>query len=303
MNNLYRDLAPVTEEAWAEIESEATRTFKRHIAGRRVVDVSDPGGPVTAAVSTGHLLDVATPGDGVVAHLRESKPLVRLRVPFTLSRTDIDDVERGSQDSDWDPVKEAAKKLAFVEDRAIFEGYEAASIGGIRNCSSNPPLALPGDPREMPDVIAQALSELRLAGVDGPYSVLLSADVYTKVSETTEHGYPIREHLNRLVDGDIIWAPAIDGAFVLSTRVGVPEAHGLGAGQPDRPCCVDVVERAGECDDPHTCGHDGSLLTDQSSITIFASSDSAISATVWSATLSSTSSSNRLPCRTSDIPL
>jgi uncharacterized linocin/CFP29 family protein len=220
MNNLYRDLAPITEEAWAEIESEATRTFKRHIAGRRVVDVSDPGGPVTAAVSTGHLLDVAAPGDGVLAHLRESKPLVRLRVPFTLSRNDIDDVERGSQDSDWDPVKEAAKKLAFVEDRAIFEGYEAASIGGIRNCSSNPALKLPSDPREMPDVLAQALSELRLAGVDGPYSVLLSADVYTKVSETTEHGYPIREHLNRLVDGDIIWAPAIDGAFVLSTRGG-----------------------------------------------------------------------------------
>ena len=69
-------------------------------------------------------------------------------------------------------------------------------------------------------MISQALSELRLAGVDGPYSVLLSADVYTMVSETTEHGYPIREHLNRLVDGDIIWAPAIDGAFVLSTRGG-----------------------------------------------------------------------------------
>ncbi len=45
MNTLYRDLAPVTESAWAEIEMEATRTFKRHIAGRRVVDVSDPGVP------------------------------------------------------------------------------------------------------------------------------------------------------------------------------------------------------------------------------------------------------------------
>ena len=56
--------------------------------------------------------------------------------------------------------------------------------------------------------------------MDGPYSVLLSADVYTQVSETAACGYPIREHLNRLVDGDIIWAPAIDGAFVLSTRGG-----------------------------------------------------------------------------------
>ncbi|MGY4648334.1 family 1 encapsulin nanocompartment shell protein [Mycobacterium sp. URHB0021] len=220
MNNLYRELAPVTDAAWQEIETEATRTFKRHIAGRRVVDVSDAGGPVTAAISTGHLTDVAAPSDGVIAHLRAAKPLVRLRVPFTVTRDAIDDVERGSQDSDWDSVKEAAQKLAFVEDRAIFEGYPAASIEGIRACSSNPALALPDDPREIPDVMAQALSELRLAGVDGPYCVLLSAEVYTKVSETTEHGYPIREHLSRLVDGEIIWAPAIDGAFVLSTRGG-----------------------------------------------------------------------------------
>jgi uncharacterized linocin/CFP29 family protein len=219
-NNFYRDLAPITDVAWTEIELEATRTFKRHIAGRRVVDVSEPGGPVTAAVSTGRLVHVKAPSDGVVAHLRASKPLVRLRVPFTLSRSEIDDVERGAQDSDWDPVKAAAKKLAFVEDRTIFEGYAAASIEGIRSASSNKPLTLPEDPRDMPDAISQALTELRLAGVDGPYSVLLSADVYTKVSETTEHGYPIREHLNRLVDGDIIWAPAIDGAFVLTTRGG-----------------------------------------------------------------------------------
>lgn len=99
-------------------------------------------------------------------------------------------------------------------------GYAAASIEGIRSASSNKTLTLPADPSEIPDVITQAISELRLAGVDGPYSVLLSADVYTKVSETTQHGYPILEHIDRLVPGDIIWAPAIDGAFVLTTRGG-----------------------------------------------------------------------------------
>lgn len=220
MNNLYRDLAPITDVAWADIEQEAARTFKRHIAGRRVVDVSDPAGPTAAAVGTGRLTQVGAPSEGVQAHLRDSKPLVRLRVPFTLSRAEIDDVERGSQDADWDPVKDAAKKLAFVEDRLIFEGYPAASVEGIRSASSNAELKLPQDPRDIPDAITQALSALRLAGVDGPYSVLLSADTYTKVSETSDHGYPIREHLNRLVDGEIIWAPAIDGAFVLATRGG-----------------------------------------------------------------------------------
>ena len=78
MNNLYRELAPITDEAWGEIEQEATRTFKRHIAGRRVVDCTGPTGATTAAISTGHLLDVTSPGDGVIAHLRDSRPLVRL---------------------------------------------------------------------------------------------------------------------------------------------------------------------------------------------------------------------------------
>jgi uncharacterized linocin/CFP29 family protein len=32
--------------------------------------------------------------------------------------------------------------------------------------------------------------------------------------------HPIREHLARLLDGDIIWAPAIDGALLLSARGG-----------------------------------------------------------------------------------
>ena len=97
MDNLYRELAPITESAWAQIQLEMSRTFKRHIAGRRVVDVSGPGGPTTASVSTGHLRDVAPPSDGVAAHLRDSRPLVRLRVPFTVSRTAVDDVERGSK--------------------------------------------------------------------------------------------------------------------------------------------------------------------------------------------------------------
>src|ERR1700675_2878185 len=219
-NNLYRNLAPVPDVAWTEIELEATRTFKRHIAGRRVVDVSEPGGPVTASVSTGRLVDVQAPTDGVVAHLRASKPLVRLRVPFTLSRSEIDDVERGSQDSDWDPVKDAAKKLAFAEDRAIFNGYREADIQGIREGTSNPIETLPTDVRDYPDAVAHALSQLRLVGVNGPYSVLLGANEYTALAETRDHGYPVLEHVKRIVDGNLVWGPTIEGAFVLTTRGG-----------------------------------------------------------------------------------
>ncbi|MCP2290877.1 family 1 encapsulin nanocompartment shell protein [Nocardia amikacinitolerans] len=221
MNNLHRELAPITSEAWTAIEEEATRTFKRHIAGRRVVDVSGPHGTDYSAVGLGRTTPIAAPDEGVQARQRVVAPLVELRVPFTLSREELDNVERGAKDTDLDPVKEAARRIAFAEDRAIFEGYAGASITGIRASSSNEPIQVPEDPRLVPEAVAQALSALRLAGVDGPYSVLLSADLYTAVSETSDHGHMIRTHIERLIpQGEIIWAPAIDGAFVLTTRGG-----------------------------------------------------------------------------------
>ena len=220
MNNLHRELAPISDSAWTQIEEEATRTLKRYLAGRRVVDVQGPAGSVLSAVGTGHLQTIAAPGDGIIARQRAVKALIELRVPFELDRQAIDDVERGANDSDWQPVKDAARRIAFAEDRAIFDGYAAAGIEGIRQGTSNPVLALPADARAYPDAIAQALSQLRLVGVNGPYSVLLGADAYTLLAETRDQGYPVLQHIKRLLDGEIVWAPAIAGAVVLSTRGG-----------------------------------------------------------------------------------
>src|SRR5271155_5542099 len=216
MNNLHRELAPISDGALAQIEEETTRTLKRYLAGRRVVDVPTPGGVGLPAVGTGHLLSIAPPADDILARQREVKALVELRVPFELTRAAIDDVERGAEDSDWQP----AKKIAFAEDRAIFNGYPGANIQGIREGTSNPIMTLPADVRDYPDAVAQALSQLRLVGVNGPYSVLLGAKAYTELAETRDHGYPVLEHIKRIVDGNIIWAPAIEGAFVLTTRGG-----------------------------------------------------------------------------------
>jgi uncharacterized linocin/CFP29 family protein len=225
MNNLHRELAPISGSAWSSIEEEARRTFTLHLAGRRVADVQGPDGTTLSAVGTGHLSDVAPPAEGVIARARSAQPLIELRVPFTVNRQDVDDVERGAKDPDWQPVKDAARTMAVAEDRAVFEGYPAGGIAGIREGSSNAALSLPADVRKYPDVISQALASLRLAGVGGPYALLLSAEAYTAVSETSEHGYPVREHLERVTGGDIIWAPAIDGAFLLSTRGGDYELY------------------------------------------------------------------------------
>ncbi|TDE14215.1 family 1 encapsulin nanocompartment shell protein [Jiangella asiatica] len=225
MNNLHRELAPISDTAWTRIEDEARRTFTEWIAGRRIVDLVGPTGPDLAAVGTGHLEALVDPMDGVIARQHQAQNVVELRVPFFVTRAAIDDVERGAEDSDWEPVKDAAQKIAVAEDRVVFHGFPAAGIAGITSSSGHQPLPLSPEVRKIPDSVARALSTLRLAGVGGPYSLLLSAEIYTAVSEETDHGYPILEHIARLIDSDIIWAPALQGALLVSTRGGDYTLH------------------------------------------------------------------------------
>jgi uncharacterized linocin/CFP29 family protein len=220
MNNLHRELAPISDKAWAQIEEEASRTLKRHLAARRVVDVPQPKGLELAAVGTGHLQEIQAPAAGIRAARREAKTVVELRVAFELSRQAIDDVERGAADVDWQPLKDAAQTIALAEDRAVFDGYAAGDIQGIRQGSSNPGVSLPANVKSYPAAVAQAVSQLRLAGVNGPYALVLGADAYTAVSGGTDEGYPVFQHIERIVDGGIVWAPAIEGGLVLTTRGG-----------------------------------------------------------------------------------
>lgn len=225
MNNLHRELAPISGQAWELIEQEASRTLKRHLASRKVVDVIGPKGIELSGVGTGHVASIASLVEGVSAVQREVKALIELRVPFELSREELDSVERGGEDPDLQPLKTAARNLALAEDRAVFEGYQAAGIAGIRQASSNDPVGLPSEVRRYPVLVAQAVSRLREVGVNGPYRLMLGEDAYTAASGATDGGYSVLKDLERLVDGEVIWAPALTGAAVLTTRGGDFEFH------------------------------------------------------------------------------
>ncbi len=222
MDNLHRKLAPISSAAWGQIDDEARRTFITRIAGRRVVDVPDPGGSELSAITSGHVEEINSPAPGVQARRRKVQPLVELRAPFTVTRSAVDDVERGAQDSDWQPVKDAVEALALAEDTLVFAGSQEAAVTGIIASSSNARIQLPSEATELPAAVAQALTALRIAGVQGPHALLLSSELYTAASETVDQGYPVFEHLKRQLgeDGKIVFAPSIKGAIVVTLRGG-----------------------------------------------------------------------------------
>jgi uncharacterized linocin/CFP29 family protein len=222
MNNLYRGLAPICAEAWQEIEEEARRTLKVSLAARRIVDFTGPLGWEKSAVDLGRAERISRgPDDGIEARLRSAQPLVELRVPFELAREELDAIGRGAKDPDLGPLQEAARKIAMAEDKAVFHGYAAGGITGMNEAGADAALPIPDDYEAYPGVVATAVSHLRQTGVDGPYAIALGPRCYTGLTRTmTRSGHLVIDFVRRLLDGPVVWAPAVDGAAVVSMRGG-----------------------------------------------------------------------------------
>jgi uncharacterized linocin/CFP29 family protein len=222
MNHLIRELAPITDEAWAFVEEEATRSIKHVLAGRRIVDFSGPHGWDRGAVDIGRVAEL-DPGalGGVEVAQRSVLPLIEVRSPFTLSRSELVTADRGATDLDLAAVVTAARTAALAEDHVVFHGYEPGGIAGIVAASPHDAVPISDDYSRYPEHAARAVGALRGAGIAGPFAIALGARCYTGVTETTEHGgYPVFEHLRQILGGPVVWAPAVDGAVVASQRGG-----------------------------------------------------------------------------------
>lgn len=220
MNDLHRELAPISEAAWEAIEKEAKRTLTSCLAARRVIELSGPHGWPKGAISLGRIKELRSPGGGVQGRLRQVQPLVELRMPFELDRAELEAIGAGASDPDLDPLIDSASAIAAAEDRAVFYGYAEAGIAGLCPVAPGGPLTLTDEYERYPHVVAQALSRLRTEAIGGPYAIVLGPRCYTGLTETTVGGYPVIQHVQRLLDGPLVWGPAVDGAIVLSVRGG-----------------------------------------------------------------------------------
>jgi len=221
MDRLLRALAPVSDAAWAVIEAEAKSRITTFLAARKLVDFSGPHGWEHSANNLGRVETVPGPVDDVRARLRRVMPLVELRVPFTVSRSELDDIDRGAADADFGSLAVATARLGLAENTLVFRGHNVGGITGILESSSHPSVQLAEDLRHYPTTVAKCVDVLRESGIGGPYGLAIAPAGYTGIIETTEHGgYPLLDHLRQILDGPVVWTPGIEGAAVLSLRGG-----------------------------------------------------------------------------------
>lgn len=222
MSHLLREHAPITEASWSLIDDEARERLTAALAARQLVDFAGPHGWEHSATNLGRTVALAdAPGAGLEARQRRVMPMVELRAPFALARSELRDADRGAPDADLAPLDDAAHRIATAENRAVFHGWAAAGITGIAQASSHDALTLGEDCELYPAHVAKAVEALLRAGVGGPYGLALGREAYTRVLETTEHGgYPLLNHLRQIIGGPLVWTPGVDGAVVVSQRGG-----------------------------------------------------------------------------------
>ena len=172
-NHLLRDHAPIPDLAWKAIDEEAKERLTPLLAARRLVDWVGPGGWRHDAMSLGRTDTLEAPPEGldatgVLLRRRRVLPLAEYRVPFTVSRAEIDDLQRGSRDPELDDLARAARVAAELENRAVLNGWSAADIVGLTEASPYPPRALGDDCTAYPGIVAVAADELRQNGIEGP---------------------------------------------------------------------------------------------------------------------------------------
>lgn len=221
MNHLLRSHAPVTDDAWQQLDDEARQRLSPALAARKLVDFSGPHGWRHSATDLGRATEIGGPEGVLRARQRTVLPLVELRAPFTVSRDELRDAGRGALDIDLDALDEAARRVARAENVAVFHGWSEAGIVGIAEASPLDPVSLGSSFADYPSRVATAVEGLLERGVSGPYGLALGPDGYTGVVETTEHGgLVVFDHLRQILGGPIVWAPGVRGAVLVSLRGG-----------------------------------------------------------------------------------
>ncbi len=210
---LYRRLAPISNEAWEEIDERAEEVLKAYLSARRVVKVEGPKGLDYNVITEGRLANIDEV-DGVSYGNYKVLPLLESRIEFEMSRWELDNIARGAKDIEYGPLEEAIKKLALFEENAVYNSLDEAIVHGINEDMENEPINFGNTPTEIMEGIAKALITLRQAYVEGPFTLVVNKEAYKRIL-SKETAYPLDKRIEKLIGGKIIFSHVVKGAYLL----------------------------------------------------------------------------------------
>lgn len=209
---LYRELAPVSTNAWDEIDERAAEVLKMILSARKVVKVNGPKGLDFNVISEGRLGETVEDGNVCFANYNV-KPLTETRIEFDIDRWELDNIERGAKDVELAPLEDALKELAMIEENAVYNGLEKAGIKGLSEFGQG--MDFGNSSKEIMDSVLKGVLKLRDNYAVGAYTLVVGEEAYRRVLSQDGGGYPLNKRLETLIEGKMVFSRAVKGAYLI----------------------------------------------------------------------------------------
>lgn len=219
MDILRKSMAPISKEAWEEINDTAKEVLSAVLSARKIVDVKGPMGLKYAALPMGRIKIPENQQGQLKYGIHQVLPMVEARIPFKLDLWELDNLARGAEDIDLDALEEAAREIAQFEENVIYEGLKDGNITGLKNSSEYESVPFPESDEEILQTITRAITRFKIDSIGGPYSLVLNQEKWQRVN-TIVKGYPLSKQLEKILGGSIIMAPLIKDSYLVSQRGG-----------------------------------------------------------------------------------
>lgn len=210
---LYRELAPISNEAWKEIDERAKEVLKSYLSARKVVKVNGPKGLDFNVITEGRLEGVKDQGEVYYSNYKVT-PLTEARIEFEIDRWELDNIQRGAKDVDYEPLEKAMEEIALFEENAIYNGLSGTPIVGIDKSVELESIPFGKDPTSIMESITKGIIKLKESYQEGPFTLVVNEEAYKRIL-SKETAYPLDERIEKLIGGKIIFSHVVNGAYLL----------------------------------------------------------------------------------------
>jgi uncharacterized linocin/CFP29 family protein len=215
MDMLKRELAPLAEAAWKEIDERASEVLKSHLTARKIVSVKGPYGWDYTVIPEGRLrLLEFNMEDDVKTGQYQVKPLVETRVLFSLNRWEMDNIIRGARDVRLDDLEKAMHKMALFEENAVYNSYAEGGIKGLFESAEHEPIQFGDDGTSIMESLSKAVLMMKDAYEEMPYTLVVGEEGWKRVN-TEVHGYPLIKRVRDIIGGDVVFSSVVEDAILL----------------------------------------------------------------------------------------
>lgn len=213
MDIFKRNLAPISDEAWNEIDERAEQVINSQLTTRQSLKVNGPKGLSYTAVPTGRLNILDNKSSNVKLGMYDNKSLVETRITFELSRWELDNLLRGAKDIELDALEDAAKEIARFEDDVIYNGNKNSNIQGLMEAASNVK-EIKLESQDILQNVSQALIDLRNAFVEGPFNFIVGQKLYQALNKV--HGSKLlKTIIEEMIGGKVVVSEMVEGGLLL----------------------------------------------------------------------------------------